>query len=121
MPSRRRRLNNCSRYDSETCCRALMVASATGPLSAPACRSARSIRALTAKRPLVLRCMCTPASLLESAGRAGNVGFETFRVNSKFGFFHFEKRDMNFKHLHYFWVAARAGGVVRAGEQLHVT
>jgi LysR family transcriptional activator of nhaA len=28
---------------------------------------------------------------------------------------------MNFKHLHYFWVTARAGGVVRAGEQLHTT
>jgi LysR family transcriptional regulator, transcriptional activator of nhaA len=28
---------------------------------------------------------------------------------------------MNFKHLHYFWVAAKAGGVVRAGEQLHTT
>ncbi len=28
---------------------------------------------------------------------------------------------MNFKHLHYFWVTARAGGVVRAGEQLHIT
>lgn len=28
---------------------------------------------------------------------------------------------MNFKHLHYFWVAARAGGVIRAGEQLHTT
>jgi LysR family transcriptional activator of nhaA len=28
---------------------------------------------------------------------------------------------VNFKHLHYFWVAARAGGVVRAGEQLHTT
>ena len=28
---------------------------------------------------------------------------------------------MNFKHLHYFWVAAQAGGVVRAGEQLHTT
>lgn len=28
---------------------------------------------------------------------------------------------MNFKHLHYFWVVARAGGVVRAGEQLHTT
>lgn len=28
---------------------------------------------------------------------------------------------MNFKHLYYFWVAARAGGVVRAGEQLHTT
>jgi LysR family transcriptional regulator, transcriptional activator of nhaA len=28
---------------------------------------------------------------------------------------------MNFKHLHYFWAAAKAGGVVRAGEQLHTT
>lgn len=28
---------------------------------------------------------------------------------------------MNFKHLHYFWVAARAGGVMKAGEQLHTT
>lgn len=28
---------------------------------------------------------------------------------------------MNFKHLYYFWVAARAGGVVRAGEQLHIS
>jgi hypothetical protein len=28
---------------------------------------------------------------------------------------------MNFKHLHYFWVTARAGGVVKAGEQLHTT
>lgn len=28
---------------------------------------------------------------------------------------------MNLKHLHYFWVAARAGGVVRAGERLHTT
>jgi len=28
---------------------------------------------------------------------------------------------MNFKHLYYFWVAARAGGVVRAGEELHTT
>ncbi len=28
---------------------------------------------------------------------------------------------MNFKHLHYFWATARAGGVVRAGEQLHIT
>jgi LysR family transcriptional activator of nhaA len=30
-------------------------------------------------------------------------------------------RNMNFKHLHYFWVAARAGGIVRAGQQLHTT
>lgn len=28
---------------------------------------------------------------------------------------------MNFKHLHYFWVTAKAGGVVRAGERLHTT
>ena len=28
---------------------------------------------------------------------------------------------MNFKHLHYFWVTARAGGVMRAGAQLHTT
>jgi LysR family transcriptional regulator, transcriptional activator of nhaA len=28
---------------------------------------------------------------------------------------------MNYKHLHYFWVTAKAGGVVRAGEQLHTT
>ena len=28
---------------------------------------------------------------------------------------------MNFKHLYYFWVAAKAGGVVRAGAQLHIT
>lgn len=28
---------------------------------------------------------------------------------------------INYKHLHYFWVTARAGGIVRAGEQLHTT
>src|SRR3972149_10181470 len=28
---------------------------------------------------------------------------------------------VNFKHLYYFWQVAKAGGVVRAGEQLHVT
>jgi LysR family transcriptional activator of nhaA len=28
---------------------------------------------------------------------------------------------VNFKHLHYFWAAAKAGGIVRAGEQLHVS
>lgn len=28
---------------------------------------------------------------------------------------------MNFKHLHYFWVAAKAGGITRAGQQLHTT
>lgn len=28
---------------------------------------------------------------------------------------------INFKHLYYFWAAAQAGGVVRAGEQLHTS
>ncbi len=28
---------------------------------------------------------------------------------------------MNFKHLHYFWAAAKAGGVVRAGQQLNIS
>jgi LysR family transcriptional regulator, transcriptional activator of nhaA len=28
---------------------------------------------------------------------------------------------MNFKHLHYFWVAAKAGGVVKAGRQLNTS
>jgi LysR family transcriptional activator of nhaA len=28
---------------------------------------------------------------------------------------------MNFKHLYYFWAAAKAGGIVRAGNQLHIT
>jgi LysR family transcriptional activator of nhaA len=28
---------------------------------------------------------------------------------------------MNFKHLYYFWAAAKAGGIARAGEQLHIT
>ncbi|CDY77815.1 Transcriptional regulator [Caballeronia glathei] len=28
---------------------------------------------------------------------------------------------MNFKHLYYFWVAAHAGGLARAGAQLHIT
>lgn len=28
---------------------------------------------------------------------------------------------MNFKHLRYFWVVAKAGGVMRAAEQLHTT
>jgi LysR family transcriptional activator of nhaA len=28
---------------------------------------------------------------------------------------------MNFKHLHYFWQVAKAGGVARAGERLHLT
>jgi len=28
---------------------------------------------------------------------------------------------MNYKHLYYFWAVAKAGGVVKAGEQLHIT
>jgi LysR family transcriptional activator of nhaA len=31
------------------------------------------------------------------------------------------KLKMNFKHLYYFWATAKAGGIVRAGEQLHTT
>ena len=30
-------------------------------------------------------------------------------------------QSMNLKHLHYFWVAAKAGGIARAGKQLHTT
>jgi LysR family transcriptional regulator, transcriptional activator of nhaA len=30
-------------------------------------------------------------------------------------------RAMNFTHLHYFWATAKAGGIMRAGEQLHIT
>ena len=32
-----------------------------------------------------------------------------------------QRLAMNFKHLHYFWVTAKAGGIVRAGAQLHTT
>src|SRR5476651_2840298 len=28
---------------------------------------------------------------------------------------------MNFRHLYYFWAAAHAGGIARAGTQLHIT
>lgn len=28
---------------------------------------------------------------------------------------------MNYKHLHYFWVVAKAGGIGRASERLHLT
>jgi LysR family transcriptional activator of nhaA len=28
---------------------------------------------------------------------------------------------MNLKHLYYFWATAKSGGIVRAGEQLHIT
>ena len=30
-------------------------------------------------------------------------------------------RPLNYKHLHYFWVVAKTGGIARAGEQLHLT
>lgn len=29
--------------------------------------------------------------------------------------------QLNYKHLHYFWMVAKCGGVARAGEKLHVT
>jgi LysR family transcriptional regulator, transcriptional activator of nhaA len=37
--------------------------------------------------------------------------------------FHRESRSIavNYKHLHYFWAAARAGGVMRAGQQLNIS
>jgi LysR family transcriptional activator of nhaA len=28
---------------------------------------------------------------------------------------------INYKHLHYFWVVAKHGGIVRASERLHIT
>src|SRR5450830_1304176 len=28
---------------------------------------------------------------------------------------------LNYKHLHYFWVVAKTGGIARAGERLHLT
>jgi len=30
-------------------------------------------------------------------------------------------QPLNYKHLHYFWVVTKSGGVAKAGEQLHVT
>jgi LysR family transcriptional regulator, transcriptional activator of nhaA len=30
-------------------------------------------------------------------------------------------QNLNYKHLHYFWVITKSGGVAKAGEQLHVT
>ena len=29
--------------------------------------------------------------------------------------------SLNYKHLHYFWAVAKAGGIARASEQLHLT
>jgi LysR family transcriptional regulator, transcriptional activator of nhaA len=28
---------------------------------------------------------------------------------------------MNFKHLYYFWMAARTGGIIHAGQRIHIT
>jgi hypothetical protein len=28
---------------------------------------------------------------------------------------------LNYKHLHYFWIVAREGGIARASERLHLT
>lgn len=30
-------------------------------------------------------------------------------------------QHLNYKHLHYFWVIAKSGGVTKAGEQLHIS
>jgi LysR family transcriptional regulator, transcriptional activator of nhaA len=32
-----------------------------------------------------------------------------------------EVENLNYKHLHYFWMIAKCGGVAKAGERLHVT
>ena len=32
-----------------------------------------------------------------------------------------DMQNLNYKHLHYFWVVTKSGGVAKAGEQLHVT
>jgi LysR family transcriptional activator of nhaA len=32
-----------------------------------------------------------------------------------------DARTLNYKHLHYFWMVCRCGGVAKAGERLHVT
>ena len=29
--------------------------------------------------------------------------------------------ELNYKHLHYFWVVAQEGSIVKAGEKLHIT
>jgi len=50
-----------------------------------------------------------------------NVRTLTIRVNSIFQHQPVGKADMNYKHLLYFWTVARLGGVVKAGEHLHVT
>jgi LysR family transcriptional activator of nhaA len=46
----------------------------------------------------------------------------TLRVKSFKWKSNFEKAAaLNYKHLHYFWATAKAGGVMRAAEQLHTT
>jgi LysR family transcriptional activator of nhaA len=45
-----------------------------------------------------------------------------YSIYCVFSFVFFEVFElMNFKHLRYFWSVAKAGGVMRAGEQLHTT
>ena len=66
-----------------------------------------------------------PPRIATEWGRAFNVGDLTLRVYSfyqcgQFRFFEV-KISMNFKHLRYFWTVAKAGGIMRAGEQLHTT
>lgn len=50
-----------------------------------------------------------------------NLGEMHLRVNSSDSHKSFEKIEMNYKHLHYFWTVARLGGVVKASEHLHLT
>jgi LysR family transcriptional activator of nhaA len=60
------------------------------------------------------------------------MGAPTHRVYANLQRYYFDKvvqsgranfptRHVNFKHLHYFWATAKAGGIMRAGEQLHIT
>ena len=47
------------------------------------------------------------------------------KINSNYIIFRFEffevKNMINLKHLHYFWVVAKQGGVAKASEVLHLT
>ena len=67
-----------------------------------------------------------PRETLSGSVHENNIAAETLRVYSfnrekQCGFFELWCFIMNFKHLKYFWTVAKAGGVVRAGEQLHTT
>ena len=67
-----------------------------------------------------------PRETLSGSVHENNIAAETLRVYSFYrekqcGFFELWCFIMNFKHLKYFWTVAKAGGVVRAGEQLHTT